>query len=909
LKGKVISLIVSAAVVLGLLLVPAAMPTMVLAYDSNIGIEVVPQETKVGFGETFDVEVWVTSEGDTYNAAGVRLVYETKYVTCNAVTDSGIWDYTANCLCNNSWNTSAGLGLVKFDATMLGPTWNNDQKVLTVNFTSTSNTSNSGISGLDFIFIPLDDATSVPDAGVDKLNWTRMVNGTLKVGAPALTVTVNPPGGGTVDKNPAPPYSWDQVVTLTAVESTAGWEWDSWSGTDNDGINPTTVTMTDAKNVTANFVEKPPILDVDPNNLDLTARWGGFEDNGTVTISNDGGGTLCWALGTPPVWSVGDVWSYWNSYDEAPPGNPFPNPYYNGALPCPANNTLLNLTVVGEDADNYYAVADWPITDPQRTAKPGIFIPCCLQDAAVVVDKYTLDYVQQLANLTLYLPTPTPGQALVSWSYDSCHGWPYYAGKTWNYNMTITDALGTTVTPAQAMVTGWDVNMSAWIITHGSPNLGGTVFMQQYWSDAVRNFVYQWDGGTFVAPPLDQRTLTAFSVAAPPSAAPPSWLSFDKTHGALGIGGSDVLTVTANSSGLNVTTYSGSFTITAPGSIQSETVTVNLTVTPATTIDVLRDLPADALDYDAEYPGDTFLVYVNFTAPVADFNSIGLTDFAPAGWLVETDNSWCTPAASWNKSNYNKAEYSWAGPFDPPQNFTAVYQVTIPATAQAGLNEWPACMETCDPCGESSNINDYCAWVEYWFAADGPFESSICGDYQKIVTVPGCVRGETRDVNADLLDTVTVVLYEEPLDANPESSDASVVVPTPVNWTDAGGNFTTRYENCADDTGYYYQVASKYCYYTIDTSNMTSPRNVPHPDYIDWSTPTLLVAGYRMDFEGDYGLICKGADMSYAMESINHWLFVPIDQYAVAHSEWQLHSWKAMESIHAWQYPCGCGCI
>jgi hypothetical protein len=143
----------------------------------------------------------------------------------------------------------------------------------------------------------------------------------------------------------------------------------------------------------------------------------------------------------------------------------------------------------------------------------------------------------------------------------------------------------------------------------------------------------------------------------------------------------------------------------------------------------------------------------------------------------------------------------------------------------------------------------------------------------------------------------------------PEDSDASVMVVTPVNWTDAGGNFTTRYENCADDTGYYYQVASKYCYYTIDTSSMTSPRNVPHPDYIDWSTPEKLVAGYRMDFEGDYGLICKGADMSYAMESINHWLFVPIDQYAVPHPEWQLHSWKAMESIHSWQYPCGCGCI
>jgi len=779
-----------------------------------------------------------------------------------------------------------------------------------------------------------DVSCSVKDSSptpVELFDWGSTQNMTLTVGSPKLTVNVTGSGDVSVEGTGIPAsypnttdQAWDDDVTLLAIPD-AGWGFVNWSEDLSGSVNPDDITMdTLTKNVTANFAELPCDLDVDTNDLSMTARFSvtGYEDSDTVTISNDGGGTLCWQLSTPLTWSVGDTWVYMNDYEDFPPGSYFGQPYYNGALPCTENNTQLNLTVVGEDADYYYAVADWPLADPQRSAKPGIFIPCCLQEASVVVDKCTLDYVQQLANLTLYLPTPTPGQALVSWTYDSCHGWPYYPGKTWNYNMTITDALGTTVTPAQAAVTGYNTTMSAWEITHGSPNLGGTIFMQQFWSDTVRNFVYQWDGGTFVAPPVDERTLMSFSITggSPPAAcAAPSWLSFDKTSGSLGIGGNELLTVTANTSGLAVGTHNGSFCISGCcASVDVEVINVSLLVTPATTLeDVVRDLPADRLLPDAEYPGMTFDVYVNFTAPVADFNSIGVTDFAPAGWLVQTNDDWCDPKASYNKSNYNKAEYAWAGPYDPPKNFSAMYKVTIPATATAGSNFWPNCTSNpCPPC-EGSPINLFPAWVEYWFGAEGPYETVICEEREKVVTVPGCVVGETRDVNANLLDTVTVVLYEEPLDANPEESDSSSMVPistipAPEHASVEGGTFsedpTTWYENCADDTGYYWQYASKYCFYSINTSNMASPRNYSHPDYIDWSTPEKLAAGYRMDFEADYGLVCKAASMSYAMESVNHWLFVPIDGGGTPHPEWQIHSWKADESIHSWQFPCGCNC-
>ena len=209
-----------------------------------------------------------------------------------------------------------------------------------------------------------------------------------------------------------------------------------------------------------------------------------------------------------------------------------------------------------------------------------------------------------------------------------------------------------------------------------------------------------------------------------------------------------------------------------------------------------------------------------------------------------------------------------------------MYKVTIPATAKNGLNDWP-------------NNDGSKAWAEYWFGAAGPYTSNVTGEWQKIVTVPGPVVGETRDVNADLLTTTLVVLYENPPDDEPEDSDSST----------APG---ALYEVWADDTGQYYMTASKYCYFDLATDAMPITRNPAYPDYIDFTTTAKLAAGWVQDFEGDYGLVPKACTMSYAMKSVNHWLFVPIDGSLVSHPEWQLSDWKAMESVHSWQFPTGC---
>ncbi len=83
--------------------------------------------------------------------------------------------------------------------------------------------------------------------------------------APACTLTINDQQvtgtsvslpEGTITVNPAPQgngeYTKNTVVTLTA-EPAAGYDWISWNGTDNDSVNPTTMTMSGDKAINVNF--------------------------------------------------------------------------------------------------------------------------------------------------------------------------------------------------------------------------------------------------------------------------------------------------------------------------------------------------------------------------------------------------------------------------------------------------------------------------------------------------------------------------------------------------------------------------------------------------------------------------------------------------------------------------------
>ena len=95
-------------------------------------------------------------------------------------------------------------------------------------------------------------------------HWAS-VQSTNAITTHTLTININPANTGTVNRNPAGSpgpgsnqfiYEEGEVVSLSAVNSEPGWEFESWSGVDassNPNVSPADVTMDGDKSVTANF--------------------------------------------------------------------------------------------------------------------------------------------------------------------------------------------------------------------------------------------------------------------------------------------------------------------------------------------------------------------------------------------------------------------------------------------------------------------------------------------------------------------------------------------------------------------------------------------------------------------------------------------------------------------------------
>jgi len=288
--------------------------------------------------------------------------------------------------------------------------------------------------------------------------------------------------------------------------------------------------------------------------------------------------------------------------------------------------------------------------------------------------------------------------------------------------------------------------------------------------------------------------------------------------------------------------------------------------------DVIRHINETLKSPNMLCPGDTFEVSVNWTTLLNNSCAIGLTDLAPAFFTVEANKTWCSPTADATNVTDNKVEIAWYGSYAEGINFTVMYKVTVPANAAPGSHYFPY-----DNCSLS--------WLEYSFGAWGPYASCTIGDSEVLVTVGGDIVGETRDVNANELSDVNITLYKNTSEVGNDTSTPNYTMPVNV-------------------TGNYWLCGSKYRYFDILTNDLpTTPRNPYHPDYINLTTLELLAAGYTLNFSGDYGLVPRCCTMSYAMESVNHWLYIPLDEEENPHPEWQLSTWKAMESVHSWQFP------
>jgi len=107
---------------------------------------------------------------------------------------------------------------------------------------------------------------------------------TLAAGA-STTVTVN------VNPNKQPAGNYPATVTVTAV----------------DPITGTSVTNSPATTAVSITITAQPALQLSPTSLTFTPGSCVYTDSGTVSLTNSGGGTLKWNVGTP-VYTTGSGW-------------------------------------------------------------------------------------------------------------------------------------------------------------------------------------------------------------------------------------------------------------------------------------------------------------------------------------------------------------------------------------------------------------------------------------------------------------------------------------------------------------------------------------------------------------------------------------------------------------------------
>ncbi|MCK4303217.1 MAG: hypothetical protein KAY24_03170, partial [Candidatus Eisenbacteria sp.] len=310
-SSKFISLILAVAVVVGMAVVPLAIPGQVAMASGNVTVEIDPSTTQVLPGGSFTIDAVINNpDGNEVAMHAIRLNFDPTYLTVGSVS---LVDFTTDMAPPTIDNVA---GHVDYDPNMGVGNSINNTTIISARISCTANASNEGTSTISWVYTsgPPPRQTKVTFGATDYLeggNMSLMFDGTVMVCTPTLTVNVTPAGMGGVDiSGSIPPsypnvstWDWDDVVNLLAVDSTPGWGFVNWTGDPVAATNPTTITMDDCtKNVTANFAEQPPAILAVPSSLTFNANVGEDPANQTLDIYNDGGYILNWTLTDGPGW-------------------------------------------------------------------------------------------------------------------------------------------------------------------------------------------------------------------------------------------------------------------------------------------------------------------------------------------------------------------------------------------------------------------------------------------------------------------------------------------------------------------------------------------------------------------------------------------------------------------------------
>jgi len=174
---------------------------------------------------------------------------------------------------------------------------------------------------------------------------------------------------------------------------------------------------------------------------------------------------------------------------------------------------------------------------------------------------------------------------------------------------------------------------------------------------------------------------------------------------------------------------------------------------------VVRDMPSEV------GRGETFNATVTFTSPESGFEFLVLTDFAPESWEAKFLS--CTPANKDGRISHNKIEAGWNMHDSELQEFQAVYNVTVPEDAPAGIHTF----------GKGD--------IKYFLAPGKAYRAWIGGasevtvvNYPPITDIGGPYTGDegspiTLNGSASYAPNGTIVSYEWDLDNDGEFDDAT----------------------------------------------------------------------------------------------------------------------------------------
>ena len=146
----------------------------------------------------------------------------------------------------------------------------------------------SGLTGIRYVCSGWTGTGSVPASGsTNSLTFTITQNSTLTWNWKTeykLTKISNPSDGGTIiSTNNAEWYQSNSTVNVQASPNN-GYIFSNWSGDLTGTANPTTITMTGPKTITANFLKKDFTISVQPEILDILLEGSNITKEANISI-------------------------------------------------------------------------------------------------------------------------------------------------------------------------------------------------------------------------------------------------------------------------------------------------------------------------------------------------------------------------------------------------------------------------------------------------------------------------------------------------------------------------------------------------------------------------------------------------------------------------------------------------